>query len=215
MKLLSTPKFRALGFQNSCQRSLYLALQLFGGTNPSTAKTLVPGVTANPRAIPPIVGVVAVTSPAVTPDPKFVGSVKITDMPTYIKVEANLPYTPAAISKGKALSPELIDLCTPAALDLGDWLGAVASATPGTENLAGITTVEQLLYRESLAALAELNAVTISGLPASSIEKGLYQPAAVVPPISVIKVLLHLPKQSGSNTYLGSVGAVDDNSGGN
>lgn len=209
MKLLSQAKFRALGFQNSCQRSLYLALQLFGGTNPSPAITLVPGVTANPRAIPPVVGVAAVTSPAVTPEPKFLGSCKITDMPTYIKVEANLPYSPAAIAKGKILSPALIDLCTPAALDLGDWLGAPASSTPGSENLTGITTVEQLLYRESLIALNDLAAVTIPNLPASSVEKGLYQPVASAPPIPVIKVLLHLPKFTGSSSYLGSVGVSD------
>jgi hypothetical protein len=206
MKLLSTPKFHALGFQNSCQRALYLALQLFGGTNPSPKKILVPAIKGNPSAVPPVVAVSEVSAPAVIPDSKFVGSVKVIDMPTYIKVEAYLPYSASAVAKGKSLSPALIELCTPAALDLGDWLGTPASSTPGTEDLTGITTVESLLYRESLAALVELAAVSIPNLPTSSVEKGLYQPAAAVPPIPVVKVLLHLPKVEGMS-YLGSVGA--------
>jgi hypothetical protein len=123
MKLATAPKIHALGFQNSCQRALY------GAT---------PAIAPNPRAVPPIVGVPAVTSPAVLPDPKFIGSVKIDEMPTYIRVEAVLPYTPAAIAKGKSLSIATIDQCSPAALDLGDWLGSPVSATPGTEDLTGL-----------------------------------------------------------------------------
>lgn len=206
MKLASASKIHALGFQNACQRALYGATQLFGGTNLSAAKTLVPAIAANPRAVPPVVGVLAVTSPAVQPDPKFIGSVKIDEMPTYIKVEANLPYTPAAIAKGKALSVASIDVCTPAELDLGDWLGAPASITPGTENLTGLTTVEQFFYRESMAALAEITAANIPDLPASSIDKGLLQLNPTVAGIPVVKILLHLPKKIDSISYLGSVG---------
>jgi hypothetical protein len=207
MKLATAPKIRALGFQNSCQRALYAATQLFGGTNLSLSKTLVPAIAANPRAVPPVVGVPAVTSPAVQPDPKFIGSVKIDEMPTYIRVEAALPYTPAAIAKGKDLSVATIDQCSPAALDLGDWLGAPASATAGSEDLTGLTTVEQFLYRESVAALAEIASTNIADLPASTIAKGLYQANVAMPAIPVVKILLHLPKQSGDSSYLGSVGA--------
>jgi hypothetical protein len=206
MKVASTTRIHALGFQNSCQRALFGALQLFGGTNPSLARVLVPAVTAQPNALPPVVGKLAVTSPAVTPDPKFIGSVKITDMPTYVKVEASLPYSAAAISKGKALSVAIIDQCSPAALDLGDWIGDPASSTPGTEDLTGITTMEQFLYRESVAALAEITAANIAGLPESSVEAGLYQPPTNSPSIPVIKILLHLPKLAGNNSYLGSTG---------
>jgi hypothetical protein len=206
MKLATAPKIHALGFQNSCQRALYGATQLFGGTNLSLSKTLVPAIAPNPRAVPPVVGVPAVISPAVQPDPKFIGSVKIDEMQTYIRVEAALPYTPAAIAKGKNLSVATIDQCSPAALDLGDWLGAPASATPGTEDLTGLATVEQFFYRESIAALAEITAANVAGLPANSIEKSLYQVNATVAAIPVVKILLHLPKQTGITTYLGSVG---------
>lgn len=207
MKLATALKIHALGFQNSCQRALYGATQLFGGTNLSTAKTLVPAIAPNPRAVPPVVGVPAITSPAVQPDPKFIGSVKIDEMPTYIRVEAALPYTPAAIAKGKTLSVATIDQCSPAALDLGDWLGSPVSPTPGTEDLTGLTTVEQFFYRESVAALEEINYRNIADLPASSIAKGLHQANATMPAIPVVKILLHLPKLSGANSYLGSVGA--------
>jgi hypothetical protein len=214
MKLATAPKIHALGFQNSCQRALYGATQLFGGTNLSTAKTLIPAIAPNPRAVPPIVGVPAVTSPAVLPDPKFIGSVKIDEMPTYIRVEAVLPYTPAAIAKGKALSITTIDQCSPVALDLGDWLGSPVSATPGTEDLTGLTTVEQFFYRESIAALAEITAANIVDLPASSIAKGLFQVNITVAAIPVVKILLHLPKQTGNATYLGSVGLAGNVQGG-
>ncbi|WP_309732417.1 hypothetical protein [Chamaesiphon sp. OTE_75_metabat_556] len=213
MKLATAPKIHALGFQNSCQRALYGATQLFGGTNLSTAKTLIPAIAPNPRSVPPVVGVPAVMSPAVLPDPKFIGSVKIDEMPTYIKVEANLPYTPAEIAKGKALSVATIDQCSPASLDLGNWLGDFASDTPGSEDLTGLTTVEQFFYRESVAALAEITAANIAGLPANSIEKGLYQVNATVAAIPVVKILLHLPKQTGNTTYLGSVGLPSDGQG--
>jgi hypothetical protein len=206
MKLATAPKIHALGFQNSCQRALYGATQLFGGTNLSTAKTLTPAIAPNARAVPPVVGVPAVTSPAVLPDPKFIGSVKIDEMPTYIRVEAALPYTPAAIAKGKALSVATIDQCSPAALDLGDWLGSPASAIPGTEDLTGLTTVEQFFYRESVAALAEIASANIADLPASSVAKGLFQVNMTVAAIPVVKILLHLPRQSGSSSYLSSVG---------
>ncbi len=214
MKLATAPKIHALGFQNSCQRALYGATQLFGGTNLSTAKTLVPAIAPNPRAVPPVVGVPAVTSPEVLPDPKFIGSVKIDEMPTYIRVEAALPYTPAAIAKGKTLSVAMIDQCTPAALDLGDWLGQPASSTPGTEDLTGLTTVEQFFYRASIAALSEITAANVADLPASSIAKGLFQVNATVAAIPVVKILLHLPKQTGNTTYLGSVGLPISEQGG-
>jgi hypothetical protein len=220
MKTTSLAKLNALGFENSCQRVLYAATQLFGGTNPSAAKTLVPAIPAiraNPTATPPIVAVAAVpavTSPAVVPDPRFIGSVVIAAMAEYIKIEANLPYTPAVIAKGKDVTVASIDQCSPPALDLGDWLGSPASEMTSTESLTGITTVEQFLYRESMNALAEIAANPNPNLPASSIERGLYQPTNLaLPKIPVIKILLHLPRIS-SESYLGSVSAGSSTGGG-
>jgi hypothetical protein len=206
MKVPSIAKFNALGFTNSCQRSLFAALQLFGGTNPSQSRILVPAVVANATAVPPITAKPAILSPAVAADPRFIGSTKITDMPTYILVEANLPYTVAAIAKGKSLSVSTIDQCSPFALDLGDWLGDPASGITGNEDFTGITTVEQLLYRESIAALAEIASLNISSLPASSVTPGYHQPSGTLPAIPVVKVKLYLPKNQ-ATTYLGSVGA--------
>jgi hypothetical protein len=218
MKIQSVQKLNALGFQNSCQRALYAAIQLLGGTNPSPAKIIVPAIAAiraNPTATPPIVAVAAVpaiTSPAVTPDPRFIGSVVITEMAEYIKIEANLPYTPAVVAKGKDITIASIDQCSPAALDLGDWLGLPASEMTSTESLTGITTIEQFLYRESINAFAEIQANPNPNLPASSIERALYQPTNLaLPKIPVIKILLHLPRIS-SESYLGSVAAGGSNS---
>lgn len=207
MKVPSISKLYALGFQNSCQRTLYAALQLFGGTNPSQSKILVPAVAANPTAVPPVIAKAAVTSPAVAADPRFIGSTKITDMPTYITVEASLPYVVTAIAKGKSLSVSTIEQCSPFALDLGDWLGDPASMNPGAEDLTGITTVEQLLYRESVLALAEITNANIAGLPTSDIGTGYHQPSGNVPAIPVVKIKLHLPKNQAA-TYLGSVGVL-------
>jgi hypothetical protein len=209
MKLASQVKIRALGFQNACQQALYAGTQLWGGTNPSPAKTLVPAVKANPTATPPVLAVAAVTSPAVVPDAKFIGSVSIVDHPTYISLSANLPYTPAAIAKGRIVDVAAIDQCSPAALDLGDWLGTPASATQGTDDLTGLVTVEQYFYRAAVEALTELTDAENPNAPASSIELGLYQPAnPMLPKIPVVKVMLNLPKIDGAASYLGSVAAV-------
>jgi hypothetical protein len=206
MKIALASKLNALGFENSLQRTLYAALQLLAGTNPSKKKTLVPAIAANAAATPPVLASPEISSVAVTPESKFIGSVKIDDMPSYIKVEVYLPYSPAAIAKGVVLSEKTIDESTPAALSIGDWIGEPASATAGNESLTNITTVEQFFYREAYLALADIQANEPEGIPTSMIYKKLfYPPNPSLPAIPCVYFLMYLPKRSGNYSYLGSV----------
>jgi hypothetical protein len=64
------------------------------------------------------------------------------------------------------------------------------------------------MYRSAVEALSELNASPMPGIPASSIQRGLYQPVNMaLPQIPVVKVMLHLPKIDGVTDYLKSVSA--------
>jgi hypothetical protein len=129
---------------------------LFPGSPAFAAGVAVPAFPAKPaiaaiEAQAAIAAVTAITSPAIVPVPGWEGAIEITKAANEITVVAYLP-----VSTGGALfgasssgSANILELSAPA-LQATDWLGTLASATPGTVVSETVTTMEQYLYKQAL-----------------------------------------------------------------
>lgn len=214
MKLTTLAKFNALGLQSPQQVALYCAALLFAGTNTSPKVIVTPGVprkaaiVANPNAVPPVLAqaevpaVPEVAIPAITAVAKFASTVVIDDSDAgYIHVVAKLPYFASTIGKGLPFTVNSIKEITTPNLDIGDWLGAVASTTAGTEAVLP-ATVEQLLYKQAVAIDAALTTAERAALEHPIISRRNLNDVALTP---VIQIDLMLPKNSASTNFLNSV----------
>lgn len=215
MKSLSTANFNRLGLSTPGKKVLWAAGMLRGGTLPNKIQTLlkpgVPAVTAIPGkaavigtgtatapqypAVVAVLGVPAVApikSPIVTPSPDWINSVQIDDSSAaYTKINAVLPYSPAAIALGVVLDAKQIQEVTVPGLFLGEWYGSLAGITPTTEPdvlVAGLpATVEQILYIN--ARLLPVVAGTTN-----KIAPALYKPTPTANAIPVIAIEVFVGK---------------------
>jgi hypothetical protein len=225
MKLASLTAINALGFQNHYQKALYAFTLLFAGTNASAKTVITPGVARiparaaiigtgtaqNPQfpAAAEVPAVPEVAAPAITPRPEFAGTVSIDETATEYHAIARLPYSPNLIGRGVSISTNSIGEITTPNLDLGTWLGANASATPGTETSVP-TTVERYLYDRAIEIQASMTPAELAALEQPIISKRNLSDARKTP---VIQIELKIPKLNNGGSYLGSVG-IDTNQGG-
>jgi hypothetical protein len=147
MKNFNISLLNGLGFQNAAQKVFLAASVLKAATLGGSKVVFVPAVTANPRAVPPVVGVSEIAAPEVKPIAGWQNAIQISKTATQIGIVAYLPYnaTPALIGESTNVIGGIKEI-TPPALQINVWRDTRASATREAI-VTEPATLEQYFYK--------------------------------------------------------------------